>query len=109
MAKRPSVLSFLCCIGAASEDIPVTVKEGPRNRKEPAVAGASRVPRSFGSPPGVCNHREAGNHSSNPAQRLQHQEAVNRRCNGGQVRKELTKCLFSEPPTEPAMQGLSAT
>jgi len=31
------------------------------------------------------------------------------RCNGGQVRKELTKCLFSEPPTEPAMQGLSAT
>ena len=34
---------------------------------------------------------------------------LNRRCNGGQVRKELTKCLFSEPPTEPAMQGLSAT
>ena len=30
MAKRPSVLSFLCCIGAASEDIPVTVKEGPK-------------------------------------------------------------------------------
>lgn len=27
----------------------------------------------------------------------------------GQARKELTKCLFSEPPTEPAMQGLSAT
>ena len=30
MAKGPSVLSFLCCIGAASEDIPVTVKEGPK-------------------------------------------------------------------------------
>ena len=30
MAKRLNVLSFLCCIGAASDDIPVTVKEGPK-------------------------------------------------------------------------------
>lgn len=30
MANRLSVLSFLCCIGAASDDIPVTVKEGPK-------------------------------------------------------------------------------
>ena len=28
MAKRLSVLSFLCCIGAARDDIPV--KEGPK-------------------------------------------------------------------------------
>ena len=30
LAKRLIVLSFLCCIGAASDDIPVTVKEGPK-------------------------------------------------------------------------------
>ena len=29
MAKK-NVSSFLCCIGAASDDIPVAVKEGPK-------------------------------------------------------------------------------
>lgn len=112
MAKRLSVLSFLCCIGAASDDIPVTVKEGP---KTIGTAKSLRWLELHGSPGVLEAHLEyavigkQGNHPPNQAQGLQHQEAVNRRCNGGQVRKELTKCLFSEPPTEPAMQGLSAT
>ena len=51
MAKRPSVLSFLCCIGAASEDIPVTVKEGPK------TLGTAKSLRERHGSPGVLEAR----------------------------------------------------